>query len=74
MDGSRFDWELRQDDDRAAVERAGAGFAPPAFDDGVVAEAVAAEIADRPGAPTAAWAPVLIWMTLGATVAISVAL
>lgn len=68
MDGSRFDWELRSEqvNPADAVTPDHRGFA-----------AEAAELSgplDRPGAPMAAWAPILIWTTLGVTIAISVAL
>lgn len=71
MDGSRFDWELRHgqgvegfdDSVEARIARAAAPSGP-----------LSAEMPDRPGAPTAAWAPILIWMSLGATVAITLAL
>lgn len=68
MDGSRFDWELQRENEAAALQTtdtiAGAG----AFGE------TGAEFDDRPGAPTAAWAPVLIWTALGLTIAISAAL
>lgn len=64
MDGSRFDFELQQEGDAPAMADARGG---------EISE-LASELQDRPGLPMAAWAPVLIWTTLGATVAISVAL
>ncbi|MCI4665533.1 MAG: hypothetical protein MRY74_12495 [Neomegalonema sp.] len=68
MDGSRFDWEVRQD-------QGGKGNRAR-LDELPVAKAsdIEAGVADRPGAPMAAWAPVLIWITLGLTLAISASL
>ena len=76
MDGSRFDWEIRHHQGKPANEGDRAFEAAPA--EAVEIERRVADAAllegDRPGAPMSAWAPVLIWMTLGVTVAISAAL
>lgn len=80
MDGSRFEWEMRQEQGQpqpGAVkldERAMQVGLPPELEAVRIARAAEIAVAERPGAPMAAWAPVLIWTAFGVTAAISFAL